>query len=470
MPYIYTLNNYLIIWRNFIVSYLAIILFFGLFTDLNSSPMWSYFTLGIASLLGLKIFCHLFLKKIGFNAFAVVGGAFVFKMLFSTWHFLTFVQPEYFNGNTNYEFFYDFYWMHESIQYLSDEAHSVGFLNSMTKDFFLENKGALIFYTYSPIYYFGGNLVLNLSHINAVFTLFTAVLVTFIAKNFFDLSQKQLFATLILCSFFPFGMITSMTMRDFAGQFLIALGIISLQFSFKNPKLFFLLFVSGILFYLQRKNYIIVPFATYLIFLFFYTKQSGLVKYGKKFNLRVVLLLTTIIVGFKYYQLATQSELIDVDSQLSSDYTSDLTQVQFYLLLPVYIFKGFLGPFPWSQFFKFTQETIYQISDYFTSTFIFTIIVVLWRKRKKLNGFKGEINVVTIASLIVSFAGIASGFMHLSYISISVIFLIPFVMKHMDLKYFLRNYMAVFILFVGLSILWVGFGLYGEGNWSKFRS
>lgn len=470
MVYNYSLKEYLSIWGKTIVSYLTIILVFALVTDINSDPAWSFCTLAISCLLGLKVFYSLFLRNIGFAGFWIIVVAFLFKLFFGLWHFLTFVQPDYFNGNTSYNFFYDFYWMHESIQYLALTAKEVGFSNALTFDYFIENKGALIFYAYSPIYYIGGDLVLNLAHINAAFTLFTAMLITYMAKYFFNLNKKQLLATLILCSFFPFGMITTMTMRDFAGQFLIALGMISLQYSFKNPKLFFLLFVSAILFFLQRKNYVVVPIITYIVFLFFYTKESGLVRFKSSFNIRILFLLVSILIGYNYFRLATQSELIDTESQLNANYTTDITKVQFYLLLPIYIFKGFLGPFPWTQFFNYSQETIYQLADYFTSTFLFTMLLTLRFKLNKLNKLKEDVNVITIASLILSLAGIASGFMHLSYISISMIFLIPFVMKYMDIKFFMKIYFFVFIFLIFLSVMWVSLGLQGGEGWSNFKS
>jgi hypothetical protein len=470
MKYEYSLLNYLSIWGKIIASYLVIIFIFALTTDIHSDPLWSYCTLAIASIIGLRLFYSFFLRDIGFSGFWVIAAAFFFKLIFGTWHFLTFVQPDYFNGNTTYKFFDDYYWMHESIQYLAVRANEVGFGNALNFDFFIENKGAVIFYTYSPIYYIGGDLVLNLCHISTLYTLFTAVLTTYIAKNFFNLNKKQLFATLVLTAFFPFGLITSMTMRDFAGQFLIALGLISLQYSFKNPRLFGLLFISSILFFFQRKNYVVIPLITYAIFLIFYTKESGLKRFKSGFNFRILFLIFAISFGYSYYKIATQTELIDTDTQLNSSYTADITQLQFYLLLPVYIFKGFLGPFPWTQFFNYTQETIFQLSDYFTSTFLFTIILTLWLKRKEIKSFKEDINLITIASLFLSFAGIASGFMHLVYIALSVIFLIPFIMRHVSFGFFMKKYLIVLVFLIFLTVMWVALGLQGGGTWSNFKN
>lgn len=470
MQFNYSLLNYLKVWRNFLISYLAIILIFAAFMSLDSGPLWSYIILLFACLVGLYLFSVLFFKKTKIPVFSIVSIAFLFKLFFGTWHFLTFVQPDYFSGNTSYSFFADYLWMHESIQYLASEAKDVGFLKAMTFDFFIENKGAVIFYGYSPIYYYGGEYVLNISHLNTVFTLFTAILIAYIANFFLKLNRKQVIATLILASFFPFGLIPSMTMRDFAGQFLIAMGLVSLQYAFKNPKLFLLLLIAGVLFFLQRKNYVVIPFIAYLIYLIFYSQKVGIRKFSNKFNIRLIFLLIFIAAGLRYYQAFSQAELINTSSQLNSEYTSDLTNPQFYILLPIYIFKGFMGPFPWSQFFNYTQETIFQLSDYFTSTFIFTMLVVLWKKRRDIRWFKNDMDVIIIASLLISFAGVASGFMHLSYISISLVFLIPYLMKYATLKFFLRNYIVVFLILVCMSVLWIAFGFYQGGSWSKFKN
>jgi hypothetical protein len=470
MIYNYSFKNYISIWGKIIVSYLAIIFIFALTTNLDSDPIWSYSTLIFSSLIGLRLFYGFFLGDIGFSGYWIIAGAFLFKLILSTVHFITFIQPDYFNGITIYNFNLEFYWMHDSIQYLAERAKEFGFSNALTFDYFVVNKGAVIFYLYSPFYYIGGDLVLNLCHVNTIFTLFTAILLTYMAKNFFDLNKKQLFMTLILSSFFPFGLITSITIRDFAGQFLIALGMISLQYAFKNSKLFGLLFVSGILFFFQRKIYIILPFAAYLIQLFFNAKDSDLKILSRKFNIRVLILIVSMVIGLYYYKLATQSEIIDAESQLSSEYTSDISKAQFYLLLPIYIFKGFLGPFPWTQFFKYQETTIYQLGDYLTSTFIFASLITLWRNKNLTKSFKDDVNIVSICSILMSFVGIASGYMHISYVAISLIFLIPFVSKHSDLNFFMRNYIFVFYILLLLSLLWDVFGFYGAGGWQYFKS
>lgn len=470
MQYNYSLKNYLNIWVKVIISYLSIIVIFNFLTGRESSPIWSYFTLLISCILGLKLFYHLFLRDIDLPGFRIVLSAFLIKMILSTVHFLMFIQPDYFKGDTSYVFIWDYLWMHDSISLLADSAQINGFFNALKFEFFILNKGAIIYYLYSPIYLIGGDLVLNLSHFSAVFTLFTAMLITYMAKYFFDLNKNQLRGTLLLCCFFPFGLIISMTMRDFAGQFLIALGFISLQYSFKNSKLIILFFVAALLLFFQRKNYAVIPFLTYFLLLVFYTKKAGLIRFSLKFNLRIIFLTVIAILGYSIYNIASQVELVNTDVVLHSEYLKDITKIQFYLLLPIYIFKGFLGPFPWTQYLKFIPETIYQLSDYLTSTFLFTMVLTLIRKKVNWNKLKAEINMITIASVLISSAGIASGYMHLGYISISAIFLIPFLMKYMNLRYFLSNFIMVFFVLLLLSLLWYALGFSGEGIWNDFSS
>jgi hypothetical protein len=177
-----------------------------------------------------------------------------------------------------------------------------------------------------------------------------------------------------------------------------------------------------------------------------------------------------IVIGVNYWSFLDQIELIDTDSQLNSDYTADIKSTQFYVYFPLYFFKGILGPFPWTQFFNFKPETIFQPSDYLTSTFIFTLIISLFMRRKYISNIKSNFNLFTVTSLFVSLSGIASGYMHLAYISISVIFLVPFAFKYLELSYFVRNYLVVLISLVLLSMFWVFFGFHGSGIWSDFKN
>jgi hypothetical protein len=470
MNFEYSLKGYLIFWKKLLISYLVLIITFYLTTDISSGPLWSFCSLFLASIIALWILFFSFLKNLGIYGFIIILSAFVFKDLIGTLHFLIFVQPNYFNGDTSYNFFYDYYWMHESVQYLADRVNNYGFFNALEFEYFILNKGAIIFYIYSPIYSIGGDLVLNLSHINTFFTLVTSIIITYIAEVFFSFDRKQVIATLLITSFFPFGLIPSMTMRDFAGQTLMAIGLVTLQYSFKNPKLFVLLFFSTFLFFLQRKNYIVLPIISYFVVLLFFSRQSGISMLSRSFFIRILFLCVTTLSGIKYFSFLTQIELVDTDSQLNPDYTADISTIQFYVFFPLYFLKGILGPFPWTQFFSFEPETIFQPSDYLTSTFIFTLIISLILRRKYISNLKSDINLFTFTSLLVSLGGIASGYMHLAYISISVIFLVPFAFKYLELKYFMRNYLVVFISLVFLSMIWVFFGFHGSGIWSDFKN
>lgn len=469
MNFDFSIKKYLGLWAKFIISYVSVIVIFAITTNIQSDPLWSYATLAIACLFGLWLYYYLVLDDIGFSGFWIVLLAFMLKLVVGTWHFVALVQPKYFNGDTTYSFFNDYFWMHDSISYLAIRAREVGFHNALDLDYFILNKGAIIFYLYSPIYYFGGDLVLNISHLSALFTLFTAILTTYMAKSLFCLNRSQLRVLLILTSFYPFGLIISAPMRDFAGQFLIAMGMLSLQFSFKNKRFIMLLIIASVLFFLQRKVYVIIPLFTYLFFLIFKKSELGIRNFNLSFIFQFLIIILFTLFGFKIYSIATEVELFDSNIQLNSSYTADISKFTFYLFFPLFLLKGILGAFPWTQFFEYTEESIYQIIDYFLSTFLFTTIIITWIKWSVFKNIVGKLNSISVASLIIALFGIASGYMHLAYIALPVVFFLPILVQYTSFKFFVRIYILVFIFLILLSFLWIAFGFHGKGIWLNFK-
>lgn len=465
----YSIQNYLYLIGSFFLSYFLVVILFSASTSVNSSLYWSYFTLSISSLSGLFACYYMVLRKLGSKGLCVVLCAFIFKQFIGTWHFVGLIQPTYFQGNTEYTFLKDYYWMHDSVSYLSSRIHEVGFLSALDFDFFVLNKGAVIFYLYSPFYFFGGDLVLNLSHISNLFSLFAAMLTTFMASTVYKLTKKQELLLLLLACFFPFSLIISAPSRDYAGQFFIALGMLSLLFSIKNGRLFLLLLVSCFLFFVQRKIYVIIPVITYILFLAiqFFSKN---VKKDFFYWLRLGIICAFAFYSLRIYQFLEKLEIFDVNSVVDSNYTTDIRGLSFYFLFPIFFFKGILGAFPWTQFFEFTQESAYQVIDYFLSTFLFSMMTLTLINFSKFKKISNLLNPINISGLLICLFGLGSGYMHLAYIAMPFLFFIPVIVQYTGMNLFVVVYFCIFILFALLSIFWVELGLQGAGIWYFIKS
>lgn len=469
--YKYSLFNFLGLISKIVISYLSIIFIFSLTARPNeTTPQWSYFNLIYSCIIGITFFYYFLIPDLGNRGLAIVLGAFIFKLVLGTIHFVVFVQPQYFTGNSTYDFFMDYWWMHDSIEYMANQAKEVGFAHSLTLEYFVVNKGAFVWYILAPIYYYGGSFALNLCHMNSVFTIFTAIIVAYMSKNFWKLNKAQITTSLLLASFFPFGLITSCTMRDFAGQTIIAIGMLFLQFTIKNKKLFPLIIIVCFLFFIVRKNYVVIPIIAYLINLIISFKKSK-TNFNKVVNGGMIVLTSCIVyLGYLYQSILTQADLIRTDLESQSTYSHDFTTIKFYLFLPIFILKGFVGPFPWVQFFNFTQGTIYQPNDYFTAAFIYTTLILLFIKRKELKNLNFKNDIVITASFIISFFGVASGVMHLVYIAVPIIFFIPIIASLYKSSSFFKIYSLVVFAFIILSALWVLLGFYNSDVWGQFRN
>lgn len=152
----------------------------------------------------------------------------------------------------------------------------------------------------------------------------------------------------------------------------------------------------------------------------------------------------------------------------NSGYFLIFNNVNAIILFPFKALLGLMGPFPWSQFTE-SYENSYQLQDYLMAVFMITTLWLLIPLLKKLLIICQGWSYLTIIGLILIIVGIMNPYMHITYISIGFIFLIPLISDFVPRKQFNNVFTNVLLLFFLLNILYITLGLRGMGLALFFR-
>ena len=116
---------------------------------------------------------------------------------------------------------------------------------------------------------------------------------------------------------------------------------------------------------------------------------------------------------------------------------------------------GFIGPFPWNQFFN-NAIFSYQIQENIQAIFNLTFLYFFVKNFKAIiSEYKNDLIFQTSFLLILS--GLINPYMHLVYVSFAFIYLIPFLANYTTLKNFLNRFLLIGILLFIFNILYIFF-------------
>jgi hypothetical protein len=306
----------------------------------------------------------------------------------------------------------------------------------------------------SFVFYRCGNYILTIMPLNTMMSLYTAVSIAYISKKHIYIA-KQIKVILVLTSLFPFCLIPSLFTRDIVGQFLLTMGVVFVVLSNKNRLfLLFSLLIASFLFYLQRTPYCIIPLLAYLLFVFISKKEKRTTK--------ILLLLFTVL-------SVMEASIFLSDIEKANDiYISIFSNIYAIVLFPVKFIIGIIGPFPWIQFIE-SYEYSYQIQDYLMSVFLISTLRYIIPYIKERVRLKEGLDFMIWVAFILIIFGIMNPFMHMSYVSIGVIFLMPVLSKTVTLKKYSITFLKVFLLYLFVNILYLSLNLHGSGFSKLFR-
>jgi hypothetical protein len=432
---------------------LNLVLFFTLLwiVGRQTDRLTSYIITFIATLVSTVVIGWQFQKYLRIkNLISLLLAALLIKNLIGLFHWLLFINPDYFSNSTSqFEFIIDYTLLDSIMDQLSRIRLVHGFFGMDDASYFTNIGHNNIWYFLSSLYYFTGSHQLNFSPFNTLFSIYTALIVTLIALNYTDNIRNVRFV-LLLCLFFPFGMIPSIFMRDIVGQFFIAISFYLLfLYKDKGMHLILVILITSFLCQMQRTIYVIFPIISIILY-----------RIGSMHNKKnSIIAIPFLIIVFLFVQ--SYSGFFDLYDGYTESVDHSFNRLSFFLFLPINVFRAFIGPFPWNQFFKFTQEVVYQPIDYFQSIIDWIIIigvVPIIIKRFKDNG---TIDFTVWFVLLFILTGVTTNDIHTTYFTTAFIFFIPLINQKriMFKKYFWR----VLFYYIILNFIYVSFGLSGRG-------
>lgn len=437
--------------RLFSIILPLVIFFFLLFLfGRSANALVSLITTFIAGLISLYI-ANLALSKLFNKSFLwLLILTYILKILIGIIHWLIFIQPEYFTTGGNINFLIDFVKMHDLMAIGADSRIQNGFFSMVYNPLFLMDKDSIFLYVLSTLYYFTGNHALNI----CVFNTFISTLTAIIILQLYSLVDKEIkqsrFVLLIAC-LFPMNLITSALMRDIAGQFFIAFGVLLLSLKYKTKLgnfisiLFSMIFMS-----LQRAIYMIIPVFSYI----FIRLRKDKILLIFSFILIITLLLNTII----------YIPFLDRFSSYALNPQFDIRKINTILFFPLRLLRALIGPIPWTNVFSNSMESTYLSSTYLQSVFNLAVLFLL------IPGyFKGKqkIGMIEIIVFLFLITGIATPDIHVFYFSTAFIFLIPLISKFKTTFY--KTMIKVIIFYCVFNALYIGLGLAGKGIWESIQ-
>ena len=400
-------------------------------TGYVSSSIIYFFSTIIASLIFLRTRRWAYFFSIVYLVRLIIGFLF----------YLVFLDPNYFSSTgTNVM-------MHSEYQAVYDFVYNIingGNIPLLYDTSTLTHKEIWIFI--STIQKPFGAYLLNISPMNSFFSVLITINLILISKYCMKLSAMKVRYIAVIVAYIPFTLISSNFYRDITGIALMSIALTLLMFSKNRFITLIMMTVGSLLFYLQRTPYVLIlPFSYIaLIILSQYKYKNSRV--GIFSYVIVSILLAIIIPNF----------ITLIDNEANEEYLSGAMNVN-YLYYPIKFVLGLIGPFPWNQW----EGNPNQIPLYFQGVLNLSILIYLITNFRKYIRFR-NFDLLVISGFMLLLIGLFTTMMHVSYVSIGVLFIIPWLIKSINFTKFKRVFLFsfVFLLFLNVFVI-VFFGNLG---------
>ena len=441
-----------------LLSYTVFILMVMVFNRNQTDRFLSFAVVSISALTALGIQGYRLKQKLGFNLLRILVIGFIVKLVigYLFWQFYLF--PDYFTNPTSHirfnhrEYLYTEWLMKD----IASERLSSGFF--YVSPIILTFKHLKIHYLMSNLYMSGSYNPFDLAVQNSLFSMYTAVLVMAVARML-GATPRQLRFTTLLAVYQPLTMISSIIWRDTVGQFFVAFGgYLTFKAARSRFYIAFLLLLAGSFsMFMQRDIYFFFPLLVYTTYIIVQSKNKFLV------------LILPILFGIIFYL----NFMFELSEGLITSYAGNLTLNSLGLFLPINIIRIFVGPFPWTQWFSFTDATIFQVADYFQSVLSIAMVLVCIRAFARhlipdpIQNKGSYLLVIMFIPFILAALGTID--VHQAYMTTGIVFLIPVLALSTEGKSFSLYNFYVFVAFILVNLIWIVSGLAGSGFGSSFR-
>ena len=442
-----------------LISYIIFIVLIYVLNQDNSDRLGSFLIVFFAAITALFYLGIGGVYRYGFNItkYFIIGFLIKIGIGLLFWEFYLF--PDYFSIPTS-QFHFDhseYLYTNYLMQEFADYRIFNGIFSYQTEAVF--GKSGFIHYFMSNMYLSGSFNPLDIAVQNSIFSIFTALIIAHIVKSEGG-SPKQIKLALLLGLFQPFSMISTVIWRDVVGQFFIALGGYLLYRATRANKILILILVifASLSMFLQRYAYTFYPIITIGGYYLFQKKQKS------------TFLLIVPLLG---YFVNLFNNFFSLSSHLVTNYGDNISGLKFLFFLPLNIVRLFIGPFPWTNWFNFDDNSIFLIADYFQSVINITLVILLVKiifKKKyllKVNSIFTALSSVDVLFLILFslfiLAGLGTKEIHQVYMSIGIIFLIPTISLGYTNKSFKSIFPKVLGFFIVANLFFLISGLGGLG-------
>lgn len=436
--------------RAVFVSHLVVLLVIGTAGD-ELPRSQSLLVVSAASVVGLSLVYEFYLRKaLGVSSVPIILSAFILKTGVGILHYCYFLQPDYFAGFGDYSYLWDYQWMHEVMRYAADYWRLNG-LSALPEEYYLSNMNPFLYGYIALLYYLGGGANhLNIAPWNALHSVYVAILISALALRI-GADKRQARIALILAAFQPFGFISSLMWRDSIGQFMLVFGYVLLTACQPIVVIWAVaLAISCYLAWSVRQPYLIVMLATGV---YLYATNTRLSK------ARVIM--GTILVTIIAVITTAGGASILLDAAFSRFWDNQL-----HLFSPITFFVRFIrglgGPFPWYQVFMGVNGAEYMPADFFQALYNLAVFIQVIPLAIRSFNKEKRIDATMLLAVLLFLSGIQATGVHMSYVSIGTVFLLPIACQAEPRKW-APTFFALFSLALTANLLYWSLGLTG-GN------
>ncbi|MGM1056999.1 MAG: hypothetical protein ACQEWG_14010 [Bacteroidota bacterium] len=371
--------------------------------------------------------------------------AYLVKVLIGLTHYLYFIDPNYFQSSGAYSsmtFEYEGVFNYILTSAHNKIRHGILFYQYFEGDITHQEINSLISI---PFIYFG-DYVLTIAPINSFSSLLISMNIIFISKYKFRISNTELKYIAFISAYFPITLISTLLYRDIVGLSLMSIGLTLILFAKRSFTQYFMLIIACYLFYLVRTMYPVILLLAFGINAV--VNQNYKSKRLDFFYKGGIIILCVISLPIVFNYANTEAN----ESLASGALNFNL------LILPLKLILGLIGPFPWTQFLLY--ETVpayaYHLQDHLQGTFniAFVTTIIIFRKRFLR---KGGFNLLNITGILLIISGLFNSYMHMTYVAIGFIFLIPWCFTQITLGKFRRIYLYTFLAILILNIVVMAF-------------
>lgn len=394
----------------------------------------------------------------GVSTRLIVGAAllvFIAKICLSITHFLYFVQPNYFTGDTSFRYVSDYEWLYDNMCLISEHWRVYGLFTPLPSDFWISNKNGVLLQFMAMNSYVAADFPLNIIAWNALFSIYTALMLLEIAVI---RGARSGSATLVyfVGLLLPVNAIASILWRDTTGIFLVVLAVNILVLLERRRILWLVAFpFCAYLTFLHREPYLLCMVAggTYHVIWIYFRRRDILSQ----------LAIWCALVAFTAPALSRVAD-IGLGRAVEGGFF-DASLSSRLLGFPFRLVRGIVGPFPWTAYFQ--KVSSYDLLPAMYAQHVL-MAAVLWCATPivyRTWRVQGVVDYVPLLGYLFFLSGVIASGEHTTYIAVGVVFLIP-AAAQVGLRKFRDALAWSAVAFVGLNIIYVGLGLSGLNFWA----